>query len=174
MKIFYFIFLFLFLTNCNKPKTVFICGNHICVNKAEAKQYFEDNLSIEVKVIDQKKEKNFDLVELNLKENKSGERKISVSSKISTNKKLKTLSNDDISKIKQNIKNKKKEKKIAKKISQSNQESVKIIKRKIMSKERKDIIDVCTLLDKCSIDEISKYLNKQGKKKKFPDITTRQ
>ena len=174
MKIFYFIFLFLFLTNCNKPKTVFICGNHICVNKAEAKQYFEDNLSIEVKVIDQKKEKNFDLVELNLKENKSGERKISVSSKISTNKKLKTLSNDDISKIKQNIKNKKKEKKIAKKISQSNQESVKIIKIKIMSKEIKDIIDVCTLLDKCSIDEISKYLIKQGKKKKFPDITTRQ
>ena len=37
----------------------------------------------------------------------------------------------------------------------------------------KDIIDVCSILEKCSIDEISKYLLIQGKKKSFPDITTR-
>ena len=36
------------------------------------------------------------------------------------------------------------------------------------------MVDVCTILEKCSIDEISKYLLKQGKNKKFPDITTRQ
>ena len=38
----------------------------------------------------------------------------------------------------------------------------------------KNVVDVCTILEKCSIDEISKYLLEQGKKKKFPDITTRQ
>ena len=36
------------------------------------------------------------------------------------------------------------------------------------------VVDVCTILEKCSIDEISKFLLEQGKKKKFPDITARQ
>ena len=36
------------------------------------------------------------------------------------------------------------------------------------------IVDICSILDKCNIDEISKYLLEQGKKKKFPDITKRQ
>ena len=43
------------LVSCSKPKTVLICGDHICVNKAEAEQYFEENLTIEVKIIDKKK-----------------------------------------------------------------------------------------------------------------------
>ena len=42
-----------------------------------------------------------------------------------------------------------------------------------MNKKRKDVVDVCTILDKCSIDEISKFLIEQGTKKDFPDITTR-
>ena len=54
MKIFYSIILLL-LISCNKPKTVLICGDHICINKTEAEQYFEKNLSIEVKIIDNKK-----------------------------------------------------------------------------------------------------------------------
>ena len=33
-----------------------ICGDHICINNKEAKKYFEENLSIEVKIIDDKKE----------------------------------------------------------------------------------------------------------------------
>ena len=40
-----------------------------------------------------------------------------------------------------------------------------------MNKNQKEVVDVCTILKKCSIDEISKYLLKQGKKKDFPDIT---
>ena len=36
------------------------------------------------------------------------------------------------------------------------------------------VVDVCTILEKCSIDEISKYLIKLGKKKNFPDITKRE
>ena len=43
-----------------------------------------------------------------------------------------------------------------------------------MNKIRKDVVDVCTILEKCNIEEISKYLLNQGKNKSFPDITTRQ
>ena len=40
--------------------------------------------------------------------------------------------------------------------------------------KKNNVIDVCTILDKCSIDEISRYLIKIGKKKNFPDITVRE
>ena len=33
----------IFLSSCGKPKTVLICGDHECVNKAEAEQYFVFN-----------------------------------------------------------------------------------------------------------------------------------
>ena len=46
----------------------------------------------------------------------------------------------------------------------------KIINKNV-SKNYINSIDVCTKLKKCSIDEISKYLLKQGKKKDFPDIS---
>ncbi len=101
-----FSLIFLF-TNCSKPKTVLICGDHICVNKAEANQYFEENLSIEVKILDRKKEESVNLVELNLINNQKGERKISVYKKSKTNKSLKDLSSNEILEIKKNIKNKK-------------------------------------------------------------------
>ena len=39
------------------------------------------------------------------------------------------------------------------------------------NKRNNDVVDVCLILKKCSIDEISKYLIKQGKKKSFPDLT---
>ena len=188
MKLVLFISLIFFLSNCSKPKTVLICGDHVCVNKAEAKQYFEENLSIEVKIINKKNNIEEDLVELNLKENSLGNKKISISSKKDTNNSIKTLSNDEIIKIKKNIKDKKKEKKIAKKTIKKEKESVnkeiskhkknKYIKKKIIksnvNKTRKDVVDICTILEKCSIDEISKYLLDEGRKKKFPDITTRQ
>ena len=47
----------LFLANCSKPKTVLICGDHICINNNEAEQFFQENLSIEVRVVD-KRDKN--------------------------------------------------------------------------------------------------------------------
>jgi hypothetical protein len=50
------------MQNCSKPKTVLVCGDHICINKSEANQYFKENLSIEVKIIDSKKNIKPDLV----------------------------------------------------------------------------------------------------------------
>ena len=174
----------LLLTNCNKPKTVLICGDHVCVNKAEAEKYFNENLSIEVRVIDKKIKDEIDLVELNLEKKQNGKKKISILSKKDTNKELKTLSNEEIAKIKKDIKNKSKEKKIAKKTIKNKQKIIgkekKITKERNeildynINKRRQDIVDVCSIIKECSIDEISKYLLKQGKKKDFPDITTRQ
>ena len=103
----------IFLQNCSKPKTVLICGDHICVNKAEAKQYFEDNLSIEVKIINKKENKQIDLVELNLKDGIDEDRKkVILVSKNTTKRKIKKLSNNEIQRIKSDIKNKKKKKKV--------------------------------------------------------------
>ena len=75
MKNLFLIIFLLFLYACSKPKTVFICGDHKCINKAEAEQYFKENLSIEVKIMDKKKKDNIDLVELNLNEHKDGQKK---------------------------------------------------------------------------------------------------
>ena len=191
MKYIYLFLLLIFSISCSKPKTVLICGDHVCVNKAEAEQYFEENLTIEVKIIDQKIESEIDLVELNLTDSKNGKREISLSLKDDTNVNLKTLSNQEIINIKENIKIKKKENILAKKNFKKNkdiikkQNSSKNIEEKKIFKENKPIqkkvnkdikneVDICTILEKCSIDEISKYLLEQGRNKKYPDITKRQ
>ena len=184
MKFIFLICSILFLVNCSKPKTVLICGDHVCVNKAEAEKYFQDNLSIEVKVVNKKVKNEIDLVELNLKENKNGKKEISILSKKKTKKNLKILTNKEITKIKKDIKEKKKKKKIARKVKIKKQKvinkdkKISQINSKILENEviqtSKDIVDVCSILEKCNIDEISKYLLKLGEKKDFPDITKRQ
>ena len=110
MRIVVVIFIIFLLSNCSKQKTVLICGDHVCVNKAEAEQFFEENLSIEVKIVDKKIKKELDLVEINLRDNEDGKRKVNISSKKSTNQNIKILSNKEINKIKNKIKLKKKEK----------------------------------------------------------------
>ena len=85
------------------------------------------------------------------------------------------------------IKDKLKEKKIEQNIAKLNKiESDKELKKKRATKYKNEtnsknknlsrtysknaeVVDVCTLIKKCSIDEISKYLLKQSKKKGFPD-----
>jgi len=177
----FFLILILFY-GCSKPQAVLICGDHICVNKTEAEQYFEENLSLEVKIINKGEKKELSLVELNLDKDINGKKEITIFSKKNTNTNLKTLSENELIKIKKNIKNKKKNKKITKKIKQKSKtkknEKELIQKKEIiidnMSKKRIKVTDICTILKKCSIDEISKYLTNQGIKKDFPDITQRQ
>ncbi len=187
MKKILFFFIIIATYACNKPKTVLICGDHVCINKAEAEQYFEDNLTLEVKVINKKTKKKIDLVELNLELDTEGDKKISISGKNQTKKEIKVLSNDEIEKKKSElkkrkknknnkIKNKKTIKEVKLKESKKKQESLNNVTKtkKIVNKSRKEITDICTILEKCSIDEISKYLVKEGKEKKFPDITIRE
>ena len=72
LLIFIFLFIFGCSTNLNKVEKIYICGDHTCVNKKEAEEYFDNNISIEVYTItsDKAKKENFDLVELNLLEDK--------------------------------------------------------------------------------------------------------
>ena len=92
MKYILIILSFLLFNNCSKPKTVLICGDHVCINNDEAKQYFEENLSIEVKIINKRIKKEENLVELNLKDVPQ-KRQISINNKKQTNEIIKVLSN---------------------------------------------------------------------------------
>ena len=67
MKYIFFLGIF-FIFGCSKQQSILICGDHKCVNKSEAKQYFEDNLTIEVQIISKEKKTSYDLVNLNLGE----------------------------------------------------------------------------------------------------------
>ena len=181
------ILIFFFFSNCSKPKTVLICGDHVCVNKAEANQFFEENLSIEVKIINKKADKKIDLIELNLSDNNSKKREVKVFKKDETNKKLKKLSKEEIENIKKNIKKQNENNKIAKKIIKKNDDTnenkvIKIQKKENrdsffsknnVDKRKKEVVDVCTIIKKCNIEEITKYLLNEGKNKEYPDITKR-
>ena len=154
-----------------------ICGDHVCINKQEAKQYFEDNLSIEVKILNQDKNKEEDLVQLNLNSGFENKRKISIKKKENTEKSIKTLSKNEIKDIKNKIAKKNKKNKTKKnklsvrlenKLDNSSKKSVKV------DKNVYEVVDVCTIIEKCSIEEISKYLINQGKKRDYPDITLKE
>ena len=189
MKIVISILILIILSNCSKPKVVLLCGDHVCVNKSEAEQYFEENLTIEVKIVDKKIKNEVDLVQLNLLGKTNGKRNVNIFSKNNSNKVIKVLSNEEKSKIKKSLRNKKDEKKLAKKVilngdidTKTKSSSLKKIKPKKsinnskinVNKEQNEVFDVCKILKKCSIDEISRYLLNEGKNKDFPDITARQ
>ena len=154
-----------------------ICGDHVCINKLEAKQYFEDNLSIEVKILNQDKNKEEDLVQLNLDNSFENKRKISIKKKENTEKSIKTLSKNEIKDIKNKIAKKNKINRTKKnklsvkseiKIDNTNKKSFKV------NKNIYEVVDVCTIIEKCSIEEISKYLIDQGNERDYPDITIKE
>ena len=154
-----------------------ICGDHVCINKLEAKQYFEDNLSIEVKILNQDKNKEEDLVQLNLDSSFENKKKISIKKKENTEKSVKTLSKNEIKDIKNKIAKKNKKNKTKKnklsvkseiKIDNTNKKSFKV------NKNIYEVVDVCTIIEKCSIEEISKYLIDQGNERDYPDITIKE
>jgi hypothetical protein len=195
MKRLIFLLAIFTIYGCSKPKTVLICGDHVCVNKAEANQYFEDNLTLEVRIIDSKNIKEINLVQINLKTNADGIKEVNVLDKKQSNKELKELSVFEIKKKKEDLRKRKKvKKKIDKKIRASKQTKltkdkkdkkthVQIVNKKKENEDRvvkrtikqvKKIDDICIILEKCNIDEITKYLVKQGKKKNYPDIANRE
>ena len=157
-----FLILFLLLlTSCVKPKSVLICGDHECINRAEAKQYFEENLILEVKIISDKEELTYDLIDLNLNSKK---KKV----KIKRNKNIKVVKKLS----KEEIKIKKKE---IKKINLMKKDN-KISKNTVMLKKNNNKVfdDICLKLKKCDIENIKNYLIKLSNEKDFPNITSRE
>jgi len=68
---FFFLLLFIGLFSCNTINNkTYICGDHTCIDNKESKEYFAENLILEIK----NKNKNIstvDLVNLNLKNTSS-------------------------------------------------------------------------------------------------------
>ena len=93
-----------FLYSCSTSKSVLICGDHECINKEEAKLFFKENLTLEVKVITKNKEANYNLVKMNL-ENDNENIKIL---KSKNKKVVRKLSKDQIKLKKKEIIEKKK------------------------------------------------------------------
>ena len=171
MRINVLLILILLLGHCSKSRTVLICGDHICVNKSEAEQYFEENLTLEIKIINNENKNYKDLVELNLNKSQEGDKEIKVFSKRKTDRKLKILSNKEKKEIRQKVKNKKIDNK---RITKRSSSEINLSKEKKLDNKSKNVVDVCSILKDCNIEEISNYLINKGKNKKFPDITTRQ
>ncbi len=180
----YLLILFIILTSCTSSKRVFICGDHECINKEEAKLFFEQNLSIEVKIIKKKKENYFNLVKLNT-ESSNQNQNIKIV-KHNENKKIKKLNKKEIVEKKREIKeikkklkkeNKKTVKKLSSKdkvvpsISEKSNEILKKSKNTIVKKKINNKENICNILEKCDIEEISRYLIKKGKNKDYPNIS---
>ena len=78
---------------------------------------------------------------------------------------MKILSNEEIKKIKKQIKENKKGKD---KLETNNNK--KFAKYRPKVNVNSNVVDICIIIEKCSIDEISKFLLQQGKKKDFPSL----
>ena len=173
MRFFLFI-IFLFLFSCsNKVTQVYICGDHPCANKKEMKEYFDNNISIEVFTIisDKENKKKFTLVDLNLmkdddnKDRKKSNNLSSVKSREDVKKIIKKRRKLAKLKLKENkVKGQKKVDKISK-IKSKN-----VFKGK--EKEPITFVRICKNLEECDIDKISKIIMDMGRKNPFPDITT--
>ena len=87
-----------------------------------------------------------------------------------TDETIKKLSKDERKKIIKNINLKKKNKKIVRRTIQSNN----IYLKNDVNKRKELVTDVCSVIKKCNIIEISNYLIKEGKNKNFPNINIRQ
>lgn len=175
MRVLLIFFIIMFTNSCSKPKVVLICGDHVCINKDEAQQFFEENMSIEVKIVDSKEKKEINLVELNLMNN-TEKKNIIVSKKGKIERDIKILTNDEIEKKKLEINQKKIAKKVSRKVNTKKTFDKNIKKKEtiINNEKSQEIFNICLYIENdCNIEEISKYLLKKGSDKDFPDITLR-
>ena len=171
MKIFLLTIIVL-LISCSKHQSVLICGDHKCVNKAEAKQYFEENLTLEVQIITKNKKTNYSLVDLNIK---GDEPKIKVFK--NKNKKIvKKLSKEEVREKKAELKKKKKIFKQKKELAKKEEVLKKKNKINTLSSynSNDNTQDICIKLEKCDIDSIAKYLIKASNEKGYPNISLRE
>ncbi len=157
------------LYSCSTSKSVLICGDHECINKEEAKLFFKEKLTLEVKIITKNNETNYNLVKMNL-ENDNENIKIL---KSKNRKVVRKLSKDEIKlKKKEIIKKKNMNKKVITKKDNKRIESAESVKaqKKIVNKNP---LNICSVLEICNIDTISDYLIKQSLKKDYPNIASK-
>ena len=164
------ILVFFLLINCTTNK-VYICGDHPCKNKKEIDEYFKNNISVEVYVLEKKKEsiQNQNLVKLNLNQLKNEKEK---------KKELTFLNKRRLNKIEQS---KQTNSKLKLKVEKQEPQNMSLNKKvnnqekpkKIFSYKKNSstkIVHLCKNLNECDIDIITKKVTDLGKGKSFPDI----
>ena len=156
MKILFIFFFILFGCSTfsdSTVKKVYICGDHECKNKKEINEYFKNNISIEIYTLSKssKKDKDFDLVELNM-----------------SNEDKKNLVSVDVQKkqIRDKIKKRNKISKLNIKKGENN-----IANRKKKNRPKITLVRLCKDLQECDIDNVAKIIIKKGNEKKYPDLT---
>ena len=154
----FFVIFFFFIVGCNslssdKTSKIYICGDHECANKKEINDYFKNNISIEVYSITSspRKDKDYDLVELNMSNDEKDEI-ITLASKKKD--------------IKESLK---KRKEIAK--TEINKGEVISQIKKSKKKRKVTLVRICKNMQECDIDEVAKTLFKEANKKKYPNLT---
>ena len=169
----FYLFIFIIFLGCSNSNRVYICGDHPCKNKKEMNDYFKNNISIEVYVVESKK-RNRDLVEMNLtKEKEKGienkKDKDFAFLKERKEKPIKAQKKQKPSKLKLKVENNR-----SKKTKQGeNDKKLNLSKKTFAYKKSKTtkIVHLCKSIKECDIDVISKKINDLGKDKSFPDIT---
>ena len=156
MKILFIFFFILFGCSTfsdSKVKKVYICGDHECKNKKEINEYFENNISIEIYTVSNssKKNKDFDLVELNM-----------------SNEDKRNLVSADVQEkqIREKIKKRNKISKLNIKKGENN-----ILNRKRKSRPKITLVRICKNLQECDINNVTNIIIKKGNDKKYPDLT---
>ena len=148
MRVILIFLLILFINGCSKPKAILICGDHVCINKDEAQQFFEENMSIEVKIVDPKEKKEINLVELNLMKD-TEKKNIIVSKKDKIKRDIRILTNDEIEKKKLEINKKKIAKKVSRKVNDKKVFNRDIKKETIIdNKKSQEIFNICLYIEK--------------------------
>jgi hypothetical protein len=178
-----FCIFFLTLVSCGLKKQTYLCGDHVCVDKEEFKEYFAKNLIIEVQTKTNKKNNSVDLVKLNTnvspkdKKKKINDKENEKLNKINEKKKLKTekIIIKEKRKIRQNEeKNKKKnEKKLAKLKNfnkKKNTDILSSVKRDKPITIKNKVIEILNDKNHESVDEITKTSEMPTENKTIKDI----
>ena len=171
-----YLIIFVLLVSCSSTKKVYICGDHECKNKSEKEDYFKNNISLEVYILENKKdiEKNQDLVKLNTNiENKQNIKKKNLN--FLEKRKIQSKKNPTSEKpIKMKLKSDSKvDKNMPVKKHQLNNDKLKFNNEKLTFTTRNTtkVIHMCKNLNECDIDVISKKINNLGKQKNYPKIS---
>ena len=180
------IIFFIFLVGCFPKNLTYMCGDMECVDKKQQNEFFSKNLSLEIKLKDNKKDNSTDLITLNknnkLKKNKLNSRIISSNSKKDDKKnelnKKKQLIRDKKIALKtkrvEEQKNKKRQKKLLKLKNKEKKKEVKKIKPFIPTVNTVENVNkgdnICSVFQECDIDIIASEIKKKGIKKDFPNI----
>ena len=174
MKYLYF-FIFLILFSCNTTKKTYICGDHPCLDKQEFKEYFAENLVLEIESKKSKKDTSIDLVQLNSlkKTSNNAENKIL----LPENNELSSKEKKKLIKVqKANLKKERKRKKIEDKNRIKNEKKLAKLKKKNKkikeSLNQNKTIEKIKLFNKSNTKTLATKTTKKMPKKNEPFQST--